>query len=148
MQTRDLYRYDYTTTYYPKFDMLNFQLDMYNTQKAGSLSAILYDTEDLNKQIEFAETQKWMQLGALGLGLGTILGYNKIPLINRVQGKWKKFTFKVFLFFLPMFISGGIYTHKEQKFIETVYLKHFSSYVKFKQVGDIKCLNPQIEFGE
>jgi hypothetical protein len=40
--------------------------------------------------------------GTLMTSLATIIFYNKIPLINRVQAKWKKFFFKFMILVIPV----------------------------------------------
>lgn len=101
MQTRDYYLHDYTMKYYPKIDKDTFVEDI----KDWRLDTIVFDEADAKFDSDLLNSQNISIKASLGVGLLTILAYNKIPIINRCQARWKKFFFKSVLMFMPAFIS-------------------------------------------
>ena len=142
MQNRDFYEHDYIYQHFPRVDNLAFQNDMF---QKNVLHSVLYKQEDKDTTLDTINKNMYGIIGSLSVSLGLIIFHNKIPLLRRVQSKWKKFFTKFFILMLPVQAASFYGSIKIEQENFQFYTKYFPEYVKFKQTGDVRALSQTVK---
>lgn len=145
MLPRDLDSDPYLRRYYPKTDIMTFQRDMFNTEK-NMLHLIVFDKPDVEEIMEKSNQMMYITAATIVTSfLGGVVFFNKLPLFNRIQGKWKRFFTKGLLFLTPVYIISGYNIYQQNNSLERQYQKYFPRYVKYKCTGNILDMNPNVK---
>ncbi|CAD8125742.1 unnamed protein product [Paramecium sonneborni] len=140
---RDSYNHDYTVKYYPRVSNIQFYHDMMKNK--GLLNYYVFKGEFLKNHMQLQEYRDYGLIGSVVFSLVSIYFYKQLPLISRIQGKWSSFFIKLMIFGLP-YASVYILTDEfKEKYMWDQYIKNFKRYIYYKQTGDMRCLNIQIQ---
>ena len=143
MFARDLYQQDFVNRYFPKYSVDSFEKDMFHPSKR-LLHSVLLTSEEQTLLKRQTIRASFMTIGSLVGSIGVIFLYNRIPLIRRVQKRWKRVTLKGLIVIVP-YVLGAMYSNFENvKFLLQCYEKFKGDYQVYKQEGDVKVLNPKI----
>lgn len=145
MLSRDVNVDSFIRQYYPKAEIRNFEKDMFNVEK-NNLHTVAFEEKDVRSMVENNNFYLYVQGGTIVTSfLGGVVFYNKLPFFKNIQGKWKRFFSKVFLFLTPIYLASGYSIYKSATDVEKYYQKYFDQYCKYKCTGDLRDINPDIK---
>lgn len=143
MFARDHYSQDYVKRYFPKYELDRFEKDMFHPSKRLLHSLLLTPEEQKTFQTQ-GITATFLTIGSLVSSIGVLFLYNRIPLIRRVQKRWKRIVLKGLIVIVPYLIGSMYSNFVNVKFLLEIYEKNKRNYKVYKEEGDIKVLNPKI----
>jgi len=145
MLPRDIDSDNYLRRYYPKTDVMSFQKDMFNADR-NMLHLLAFDKKDLDESMSRSNNMMYLTVAtAVTSSLVGIVFFNKLPLFGRIQGKWKRFFARTFLFLGPIYGVSIYNIYNQSTSLEKYHQKYFPQYVKYKCTGNILDLNPDIK---
>jgi len=143
MFARDIHAQDIVTRYYPKYQLDNFEKDMFFPAKRLLHSIVLSPDEQQSLKTQ-AISASYMTIGSLVVSIATLFGYNRIPLIRRVQRRGRRIALKCLIVIIPYLSINMYLSYVNAKFLIDFYEKFKMSYKKYKEDGDVKLLNPNV----
>lgn len=143
MLPRDVQGVDYLQQYYPKTDFGAFQRDLFFPEKK-MLHFVALDDKDSAVVSDVSSKGAYVTLFTAVTSFITVLAYNKVPLINRVQSRWPRFLLKTAIIVLPTWTVSNYNVFKQQMFVEQLYDRYQEKFRNYKYTGDIRCLNPNV----
>lgn len=143
MLSRDIYKSDYLYKYYPKFAHENFEKDMFLYNK-GMVYMVAFSQEDKTNMNDAYNSAFNSTIACLLLTLPLVIFRKKIPLLNRVEKRWKIYLLNLMVVGIPYNLVSIYGTYQNQVLFASFFNSKFDKYKKYKLNGDIRELDKNI----
>ena len=137
MFERDTYEFDYTTKYWSDLHRDRFNWDFYSPE-GKMLQLMVYSSEEREAIKEMQSFQVNCNLFTMGLSLIPIIFWKRMPLLSRIEKRWKRVLISIPLFLVPV---SGVHAFTQidiDKGLTKIYNKYGLKHNLWVKDGDLK----------